>query len=106
MDDKSEPGRPQGGVSDTERDQALERLRAAAAEGGLTYQELVERTGRAYAARTAVEVVAVTGDLPATPSRPVLAFAGKAVAGGRHRQRAAHRALDRRTPVDRGGSSR
>ena len=76
MDDKSEPGRPQGGVSDTERDQALERLRAAAAEGGLTFQELVARTGRVHAAGTPREVEAVTGDLPATPSRPVPASPG------------------------------
>src|SRR6266550_3365834 len=71
MDDKSESGRPQGGVSDSERKQALERLRAAAAEGGLTYQELAERTSRVQAADTPREVEAVTGDLPATASRPV-----------------------------------
>jgi hypothetical protein len=76
VDDNSEPGRPQGGVSDSERDQALERLRAVAAEEGLTYRELVERTGRAYTARTASELEALTGDLPATPSRPVPASPG------------------------------
>jgi len=77
MDDKSEPGRQQGGVSDSERKQALERLRAAAAEGGLTFQELVARTGRVHAAGTPREVEAVTGDLPATPSRPVPASPGR-----------------------------
>jgi hypothetical protein len=77
MDNKSEPGRPQGGVSDSEREQALERLRAAAAEGGLTFQELAERTGRVHAADTPREVEAVTGDLPATPSRPVPASPAK-----------------------------
>ena len=75
VDDKSEPGRQQGGVSDSEREQALVRLRAAA-EGGLTFQELVERTGRVHAAGTPREVEAVTGDLPATPSRPVPASPG------------------------------
>jgi len=76
VDDKSEPGRQQGGVSDSEREQALERLRAAAAEGGLTFQELVERTGRVHAAGTPREVEALTGDLPATASRPVPASPG------------------------------
>ena len=77
MDDKSEPGRQQGGVFDSERKQALERLRAAAAKGALTFQELVARTGRVHAAGTPREVEAVTGDLPATPSRPVLASPGR-----------------------------
>ncbi|MDP9224562.1 MAG: DUF1707 domain-containing protein [Actinomycetota bacterium] len=54
----------------------MEQLRAAAAAGGLTYQELVERTGRAYAARTRDEVEAVIEDLPATRSRPVPAPRG------------------------------
>jgi hypothetical protein len=71
VDDESEPGRPEAGVSDAGREQALARLRAVAAASGLTYQELVERTGRAHAARTRGEVEAVTGDLPASPSRPV-----------------------------------
>jgi hypothetical protein len=69
--DKSEPGGPEPGVSVAERERAVERLRAVAAEGGLTYQELVERIGRAHAARCAGVVEAVTGDLPARPSRPV-----------------------------------
>jgi len=77
VDDKSEPGRPEVGVSDAAREQALERLRAVAAGGGLTYQELVERTGRAHAARTRGEVEALTGDLPASPSRPVPAPLGR-----------------------------
>jgi hypothetical protein len=76
VDDKSEPGRPQGEVSDSEREQALERLRAAAADGGLTFQELVERTSRVHAADTPREVEAVTGDLSATPSRLVPASPG------------------------------
>ncbi|MCU1656306.1 MAG: hypothetical protein JWO57_962 [Pseudonocardiales bacterium] len=71
MVDESGPGRPTAGASDAEREHAADQLRAAAAAGALTYQELVERTGRAYAARTKGEVEAVTGELPATPSRPV-----------------------------------
>jgi hypothetical protein len=42
----------------------------------LTFQELVARTGRVHAAGTPREVEAVTGDLPATPSRPVPASPG------------------------------
>ena len=75
MDDESGPG-PEAGASDAEREHAVERLRAAAAAGSLTYRELVERTGRAHVARTRGEVEAVTGDLPATPSRPVPAPPG------------------------------
>jgi Domain of unknown function (DUF1707)/Cell wall-active antibiotics response 4TMS YvqF len=72
VDDTSDPGHPATEFSLAERAHALERLRAAAAAGSLTYQELADRTGRAYAARTRAEVEAVTGDLPgATPSGPV-----------------------------------
>lgn len=71
MDDTSEPGRPETGASNVEREQALERLRSAAAAGRLTYRELAERTGRVHAAGTRGEVEEVTADLPAQPSSPV-----------------------------------
>lgn len=46
-------GEPAILASDAERDQAAEILRAAYAEGRLTRAELDERTGPAYAAKTA-----------------------------------------------------
>jgi len=77
VDDKSDRPGLQDGVSDSERERALERLRAAAVEGGLTFQELVARTGRVHAADTPLEVEVVIGDLPATPSRVVPASPGR-----------------------------
>ena len=43
-------------VSDAERDEAAERLRQAAGEGRLTPEELEERLGRAFGARTRGEL--------------------------------------------------
>jgi hypothetical protein len=78
VDDESDPGRGATELSQADREHALERLRAAAAAGALTYQELAERTGRAHAARTRAEMEAVTGDLPgATPSARVPAPRGR-----------------------------
>jgi Domain of unknown function (DUF1707) len=45
-----------------------ERLRRAAAEGRLDPQELEERLGAAYAARTRGELVPLTTDLPVAPA--------------------------------------
>lgn len=77
MDDTSYPGHPETELPDSEREQALERLRSAAAAGALTFQELGERTGRVHAAGTRGEVAAVTADLPAQPSSPVSVPPGK-----------------------------
>jgi hypothetical protein len=57
-------------ASDAERDEVADRLRAAAAEGRLDPDELDERVGQVYAARTHGELATVTEDLPA-PARPV-----------------------------------
>jgi uncharacterized protein DUF1707/cell wall-active antibiotic response 4TMS protein YvqF len=65
------PERPEARASDAEREQAVERLSAAAAKGRLTYEELTARTGQAYRARTRGELESVTRDLPAAPSPPV-----------------------------------
>jgi hypothetical protein len=52
-------------ASDAEREQAVARLREASAEGRLTLDELAQRTGDAYAARTHADLVQVTAGLPA-----------------------------------------
>lgn len=51
-------------VADTDRDRAAEALRRAAAEGRLTMDELDERIGLAYKARTYADLQALTSDLP------------------------------------------
>lgn len=52
-------------VSDTDRDQAAEVLREAAAQGRITLDELNERLDRTYAAKTYADLEIVTRDLPA-----------------------------------------
>ena len=49
----------------TEREQAVEVLKAAFVEGRLTKDELDARVGQAFTSRTRAEVAAVTADLPA-----------------------------------------
>jgi len=51
-------------ASDAEREQAVARLREASAEGRLTLDELVARTGVALEARTRGDLEHVTADLP------------------------------------------
>lgn len=65
-------------VSDRERDAVAERLREAAGEGRLDLDELDERLGAAYRARTYAELVPLTRDLPdvAAGARPVPAVEG------------------------------
>lgn len=53
-------------ASDAEREAAVVRLREAAGEGRLTFEELAERTELAYAARTDAELERLAHDLPAT----------------------------------------
>ena len=82
-------------ASDADREQFVEQLRQHHAEGRLTVEELTERTGRAYAARTLGDLDALATDLPpphqpagsrgaapapAGPPRPPAAAAGKAAA--------------------------
>jgi uncharacterized protein DUF1707 len=52
-------------ASDTEREQAVELLRHAAAEGRLTVDELEERLRSAYAARTRIELDRLVADVSA-----------------------------------------
>jgi hypothetical protein len=55
-------------ASDAERDVAVEQLRAAAAEGRLTFEELADRIEAASNAVTRGELVPLTGDLPVAPA--------------------------------------
>jgi hypothetical protein len=52
-------------VSDADRDRAAEVLREATGQGRITFGELEERLGRAYAAKTYADLEEVTRDLPA-----------------------------------------
>jgi len=52
-------------ASDDERDRVVEVLKEQTAQGRLTLEELEERTGAAYAARTRLELHQLTEDLPA-----------------------------------------
>jgi Domain of unknown function (DUF1707) len=56
-------------ASDIDREQIAERLHHAMMEGRLLADELEERLGAAFSARTYGELDALVADLPATPSR-------------------------------------
>jgi hypothetical protein len=55
-------------ASDFEREQVAERLRKATAEGRLRTDELEERLGAAFSARTHGELQPLVSDLPAPPA--------------------------------------
>jgi hypothetical protein len=55
-------------ASDSDRDEVVERLRAATAEGRLRVGELEQRLEDAFRARTYGELDALVSDLPATPA--------------------------------------
>ncbi len=66
-------------ASDRDRDEAVERLREAAAEGRLTAGEFDERLTHVFSAATYGELDALTDDLPVrvpTPHQPRFARAG------------------------------
>lgn len=72
-------------ASDAEREAAVLRLRAAHLEGRITDDELEERVGRAHAARTREELVALRADLPDADGAPVAPTGGvPRVPGRRH----------------------
>jgi hypothetical protein len=50
-------------ATDADRERVAERLRAAAADGQLTFDELEDRLNAAYAARTGGDLVPLTADL-------------------------------------------
>ena len=65
------PPQPPGPLmaSDADREQVIDVLTAAFAQGRLTKQELDLRAGQAFAARTYAELAALTADLPAGQTR-------------------------------------
>jgi hypothetical protein len=69
-------------ASDQDREQVAQRLRTAALEGRLTSDELDERLGATFAARTYGELDELVGDLPA-PSLPAQRPARAVGAGAR-----------------------
>ena len=54
-------------AASTDRERAVDVLKAGFAEGRLSQEEYNERMGRAYAAKTYGELAALTADLPAGP---------------------------------------
>jgi Domain of unknown function (DUF1707) len=54
-------------TSHADRDQAVEKLKAAFVQGRLTKDELVIRATQAFSARTYADLAALTADLPAGP---------------------------------------
>jgi hypothetical protein len=58
-------------ASDADRERVAAVLRAAAAEGRIELDELDERLGAVYAARTYAELEPITRDLPAQGEQPV-----------------------------------
>jgi hypothetical protein len=62
-------GSPDLRASDAERERVAAFLRDQAAEGRLTPDELDERVGLAYSAKTVRELKALIADLPHTPIR-------------------------------------
>jgi hypothetical protein len=68
MDERPDP--PSILASDAEREQSLVLLRDGVVEGRLTLEEFSDRVGRAQAARTDRELIALTVDLPELPSPP------------------------------------
>ena len=55
-------------ASHADREQAIDTLKVAFAQGRLTKEELDLRAGEAFAARTYADLAAVTVDLPARPA--------------------------------------
>jgi Domain of unknown function (DUF1707)/Cell wall-active antibiotics response 4TMS YvqF len=73
-DHRSEPEQPPAVLaSDAERDQSVELLRSAVVDGRLTLEEFTGRVELAQAARTDLELAALSRDLPA--ARPGAAAA-------------------------------
>ena len=61
-------GRGELRASHADREQAIEVLKDAFAQGRLTRDELDSRVGQAFASRTYAELAAVTADIPAWPA--------------------------------------
>ena len=61
-------GRGRLRASHGDREQVIEVLKDAFAQGRLTGDELDSRVGQAFASRTCAELAALTADLPADPA--------------------------------------
>lgn len=77
MDDAEDPGSPQVGVSDVERDEVARRLAGAVGEGRLTLDEFTQRVNAVYEAKARDELEALTADIPAGPPAPEIADPGE-----------------------------
>jgi hypothetical protein len=67
---------PELRASDADRERVAEVLRQAAGEGRLNFDELDERLGAAFAARTYAELEVITRDLPSAPAAAAVPAAG------------------------------
>ena len=74
--DQSLPSADQLRASHEDRDRVIDLLRVAAGDGRLTTEELDERVGIAFSARTYGELAALTRDLPAAEAALPLAPPG------------------------------
>jgi len=63
----AKPGSSPVRASDADRDQTIEALAAASAEGRLSLEEYSQRSDAALGARTLGELTSLTADLPALP---------------------------------------
>jgi hypothetical protein len=61
------PPDPRMRAGDSDRDAVAEQLREAHTEGRLTLEELEDRLGKTYAARTFADLAPLTADLPPRP---------------------------------------
>jgi Domain of unknown function (DUF1707)/Cell wall-active antibiotics response 4TMS YvqF len=85
-DDRRSEQLPRLLASDAERDQSVELLRNAVVDGRLTLEEFTERVELAQAARTDLELAALSRDLPANaPQTGGLSPTSAAPAAERHR---------------------
>ena len=64
-EDSSTAARGRLRASDADREQVIDTLKVAFAQGRLTKEELDLRAGQAFASRTYADLAAVTADLPA-----------------------------------------
>jgi Domain of unknown function (DUF1707) len=81
-DQRTVPARGRGRLraSHADREQAIEVLKDAFAQGRLDKDELDVRAGQAFASRTYAELAAVTADLPAAPAAAAPAAAEQVAA--------------------------
>ncbi|HEV2371436.1 MAG TPA: DUF1707 domain-containing protein [Streptosporangiaceae bacterium] len=70
-------------VSDGDRERVAEVLRDATGQGRITFEELEERLGRAYTAKTYAELEAVVVDLPKSATAGVAGVRDRSVVSDR-----------------------